>query len=464
MGESPSLRRRLFVWLIAPILVLAMVSAGIAYWFGYRFANQVYDRWIADNTVALSQLVKIDDTRVDLDLPTQAQHMLASDQRDRIYFKVATAAGEFVAGHRALPNPPDHGIDNEPYCYDGAMEGQQLRIAAYRTPDQKIVVQVAETVIKRDTLAREIMAGILLPLIAIIGLAALGVWFGVRRGLAPLDAIAQEIGQRSQDDIRGIDETVAPREIRPIAHALNDLLSRVNQSVAAQRRFVADAAHQLRTPITGLKTQAELALRNDDPKVIRASLLQIVTATDRTSNLVNQLLALARAEPETYTNIEMTSLDLDVLMRATTSDWIPQAFEKGIDLGVESPAAPITVLGNAVLLRELLGNLISNALAYCPRGSVVTVSLTGHKDEVSLSVMDNGPGIPEPERERVFERFHRVLGSLADGSGLGLAIVKQIANSHRAQVKLESGPGGKGTVFTVKFPRHGSMPVDVQVA
>jgi two-component system, OmpR family, sensor histidine kinase TctE len=448
---TPSLRRRLFAWLIGPAAALVVVSTLAAYATAYRFANQVYDNWITDTAVALAQLVTVSDSKVMIDLPTAAQQMLDSDQRDRIYYRVSELDGTFVGGHRGLPmppRPPDPGA--EPYCFDGALQGDRVRVAAYRPAGASFVVQVAETVNKRDTLALEIIASMLLPLVALVAIAAIGLWL-VRRGLEPLTALAREIGGRSAHDLSPVDSTVAPLETQPLVRALNDLLARLGHVLAAQRRFVADAAHQLRTPLTGLKTQAELGLRTSDTAAVRSSLQQIVAGTDRTAHLVNQLLSLARAEPEGQVTVRRERLDLTRLARDTTADWIPRALEHGIDLGFEG-AEPLWVTGDATLLRELTGNLIDNAIAYCPSGTEVTVAVGRDGPRALLTVTDGGPGVPETERERVFERFHRVLGAGAEGSGLGLAIVRQIAERHGGEAHLDAGAGGRGTCVRVWLP------------
>lgn len=450
--RTPSLRRRLFAWLIGPAAALVLLSALAAYATAYRFANQVYDRWISDTAVALSQLVATSGGRVTIDLPTAAQQMLDSDQRDRIYYKVAELDGTFVGGHRGLPPPPrtpEPGA--EAFCFDGTLQGDSVRVATYRPVGATYLVQVAETINKRDTLALEIIASMLLPLVALVAIAAIGLWLGVRRGLEPLTALAREIGGRSAQDLSPVDATLAPLETQPLVGALNDLLARLGRVLAAQRRFVADAAHQLRTPLTGLKTQAELGLRSTDPTAVRTSLQQIVAGTDRTAHLVNQLLSLARAEPEGQVTIRRERLDLTRLARDTTADWIPRALEHGIDLGFEG-TAPLWINGDATLLRELTGNLIDNAIAYCPSGTEVTVAVRQDGAHGLLTVTDSGPGVPEADRERVFERFHRVLGAGAEGSGLGLAIVRQIANRHGAEAVLDAGPGGRGTCVRVPFP------------
>lgn len=454
-GTAPttSLRRRLFAWLIVPVALLAIVSSGAAYYTAFRFANEVYDREISDAAVALSQLSHFDGIRATVDLPPAAQHMLASDQRDRVYYRVTDADGRFIAGHRTLAAAPDLPVAGEDArCYDSVFNGDPVRVAVYRPTGVPVIVQVAETVTKRDALALEIIAGMLVPLAALIVLAGAGVWLGVERGLRPLTLLADQLRDRSAQDLRALDESSAPTEVRPVVAALNGLLARVDQMLSTQQRFVADAAHQLRTPIAGLKTQAEMALRTSDPESLRSTLGNIVAAAARMGSLVGQLLALARAEPDAQRRSERKPLDLEQLARTVTADWIPRALEAGVDLGFESDEQPVRLQGDAVMLRELIGNLVDNALKYCPRGSVVTVGIVATPDGARLTVTDDGPGIPASERDRVFERFHRLADSSIPGNGLGLAIVREIAVSHGGSATLEDGPAGRGTRVSVTLP------------
>lgn len=453
MPETQSLRWRLVTRLIVPLGVLVVLSAGVAYYAAFRFANQVYDRWISDTAVALSQLTRAGPAGLYVDLPSAAQHMLASDQRDSIYYRIVDISGGFVAGHRALPPPaevPRGGAP--PACYDGVFDGSRVRVAVYRHPQLPVVVQVAETQSKRDTLALEIIAGMLAPLVLLGLLGALGIWFGIDASLLPLTRLARQLRERSAQDLSALDETSAPTEVRPLVHALNGLLGRVDTMLTAQRRFVGDAAHQLRTPIAGIKTQAEMALRADDAASLRAMLTNIVTGASRMSSLVAQLLALARAEPGNAARPARQAVDLDLVARAVTADWIGRAIDAGIDLGYAPPVGPVTISGDPVMLREILGNLVDNALKYCPRGSEATVGLAARDGTAILSVTDNGPGIPAKERERVFERFHRGADSTVAGTGLGLAIVRELVASQGGTVRVESGPEGTGTSVIATFP------------
>jgi two-component system sensor histidine kinase TctE len=316
-----------------------------------------------------------------------------------------------------------------------------------------VLILVAETLNKRHILANEILLGMLLPELLLIVLVGVLVWYGVERGLRPLAALQKEIGSRSHRDLSPLPEQNAPGEVRSLIRAMNDLLARLSAALSAQQRFIADAAHQLRTPLAGLKTQTELALRQKAFDEVRHTLQQINTATGQTTHLVNQLLSLARAEPDADRAQALQPLNLDDLARDTTAEWVPRAIARNIDLGFDGCAGAAMIEGDGLLIKEMLGNLLDNAIRYTqPRGQV-TVRVAAESGQVLLSVEDNGPGIPPGERERVFERFHRGLGTGAEGCGLGLAIVREIAQSHNADIRLGPGANGSGTLVAVVFPR-----------
>jgi two-component system sensor histidine kinase TctE len=238
--------------------------------------------------------------------------------------------------------------------------------------------------------------------------------------------------------------------VQPLIGAFNGLLARLDASLKAQQRFVADAAHQMRTPLAGLRMQAEIAMRQRDPMSLQHAMRQIVASADRASHLINQLLALARADADSPP--ALVPLDFEALARDVAREWVPHAREREIDLGFEAAAAPAWVDGNAVLLRELANNLLDNAIRYTRPGGRVTVRLLVD-EHVVLEIEDTGIGIDDAERELVFERFYRVLGTETEGSGLGLPIVRGIAHLHRASIALLPNPRERGTVARVEFPR-----------
>ncbi len=455
--ERATLRRQLLISLLAPIVLLTLISAVVTYYYAFNFATLAYDYSLFDSALDISRQTRVTDGRAHVDLPSAALDMLESDTHDSIYYMVTDAKGAFVAGHRGLPLPTENALPGKPLYYDGAYRGSPVRIAALYAAvmgapaEQPILVMVAETLNKRRALANEVLLGMLLPELLLIALAGVLVWYGIERGLRPLATLQQEIASRSHRDLSPLPEQNAPGEVRALIRAMNDLLARLSSALAAQQRFVADAAHQLRTPLAGIKTQTELALRQQRPEEIHHTLLQLNTATGQTAHLVNQLLSLARAEPGDNRTQALQPLDLEELARDAATEWVPRALARSIDLGFDG--APAMIEGDTFLIREMLGNLLDNAIRYTQPGGHVTVSVALTHDSVLLGVEDNGPGIPAAERERVFERFHRVLGTGAEGCGLGLAIVREIAHSHNAGVGLAAGARGTGTLITVAFPR-----------
>lgn len=453
-----TLRRQLLISLLAPIVLVTVISAVVSYYYAFNFATLAYDYSLFESALDISRQTRITDGELRVDLPRAALDMLESDTHDNIYYMVNDSKGAFVAGHKGLPLPPEDAAPGKPMTYDGNYRGSPIRIAALHSlvpgaPDQDpILIQVAETLNKRHILANEILLGMLLPELLLIVLVGVLIWYGVKRGLKPLVALQQEIGNRSHRDLSPLPEQNVPSEVRSLIHAMNDLLARLSKALSVQQRFIADAAHQLRTPLAGLKTQTELALRQKDPDEVRDTLQHLNTATGQTTHLVNQLLSLARAEPGAGRSQALQPLNLSDLARDTTTEWVPRAIDRNIDLGLDAMPAAANIDGDALLVKELLGNLLDNAIRYTQPGGQVTVRVSTERDTVQLSVEDNGPGIPAAERERVFERFHRVLGSGAEGCGLGLAIVREIAQSHNAETRLGPGAGGRGTLITVVFP------------
>jgi two-component system sensor histidine kinase TctE len=287
------------------------------------------------------------------------------------------------------------------------------------------------------------------------------VWLALSRGLSPLAELQQRIRARKPDDLSPIEAGQVPEEISPLVGSLNDLLERLSHSIEAQKRFIADAAHQMKTPLAGLRTQSELALRQTDREEIHRSLLQLAKSSESATRLVNQLLALAHAEHQGPAAKPMVPVSLNDLARDVVHDWVQTSFARKIDLGFEEPEREVAVLGNPVTLRELLSNLIDNALRYTPSKGTVTVRVKSdaERKQAILEVEDNGPGIPPAERGRIFERFYRVLGSGTEGSGLGLAIVREVAQQHDAEVDVFSNPHcpdpkWPGSLFRVTFPLH----------
>jgi len=445
-------------WMLVPLLLLWPISIAITYLAAKSIANHPFDRALDDRVMVLAQQVNEVNGKVVMRLAGPAGDFLRADDVDMVYYQVIGPQGEFIDGDRDMPLPP---VDEESSAStsarfrNSAMRGNEIRIAyvyvdlRYNRTDKDALkkpylalVQVGETLDKRAQLANEIIKGVILPQFIILPLALALVWFALSRGLSPLAELQRRIHARRSDDLSPIDSGQVPEEISPLVGSLNEMLERLSQSIQMQKRFIADAAHQMKTPLAGMRMQSELALRETDHAEIHRSLEQLSKSSESATRLVNQLLALARAENQTPETKLFGPVELCELARSTVQDWVQSSFAHRIDLGFEQPACPVMVRGSSVMLHELLSNLIDNALRYTPAGGSVTVCVRADADEgkAVLEVEDTGPGIPVAERGHVFERFYRILGTNAEGSGLGLAIVREIAQQHEADVEILDNP------------------------
>ena len=463
-GQPNSLFGEILDWMLAPLLFLWPISIIVTHNVADSIANQPYDRALADSVRALARLVTVEDGKVAVHFPAPPRALFRADQDDVVYYQVANESGEVITGDRdiAWTAPPAKVLPEEVLYRDDVIQGEEVRVAfqflrPWPEPVSPLVlVQVAETRNKRSDLASRVVTGVLLPQFAIIPLAVVLVWVGLTRGIAPLNRLQSLIRRRRPTDLSPIAPASVPEEVRPLIISFNDMMARLEENLQAQQRFIADAAHQMRTPLTGLRMQTELALLETDPEALRSSLAQIARSTERAGHLINQLLSLARAEASFEKLYAVEPVDLRNVLRDVAQELFPRALVKNIDLGVEGTGDALIVEGNAVLLREMIKNLVDNAIKYTPPGGSVTAR-TRHAGAPIFEVEDTGIGIPEADRERVFERFYRVLGSSEDGSGLGLPIVREIAELHRATVSLNANPAGQGTLVQVVFPR-GAVP------
>lgn len=456
-------------WMLAPLLLLWPMSIAITYLVAKSIANQPFDHALEDSVTVLAQQVKEVGGKVVSRLPGSARDILRADDVDNIYFQITGPAKEHVDGDRELPLPPDPDRyrTGRIHFRNDVMYGTQVRVAfsyvnlrplAGRGDEPyAALVQVAETLDKRAQLANEIIKGVILPQFIILPIVLALVWFALARGLSPLAQLQERIRARRPDDLSPIDSRQVPEEISPLVGSLNDMLERLSQTIEMQKRFIADAAHQMKTPLAGMRMQSELALRQLDPDEIHRSLEQLSKSSESATRLVNQLLALARAEYQPHAGTTLEALDLDDAARATVQDWVQASFAHRIDLGYEEAGEPVQITGSALMLRELLSNLIDNALRYTPAGGSVTVRVRADGGQAILEVEDTGPGIAAAERAHVFQRFYRILGNTAPGSGLGLAIVREIAQQHGAEIDVFNNPRSfekkwPGCLFRLTFP------------
>jgi two-component system sensor histidine kinase TctE len=445
-------------WMLVPLLLLWPLSIGVTYLAAKSIANQPFDRSLEDRVMVLAQQVKEINGKPLVRLPEAADGILRADDIDKVYFQVSGPNDEFLAGDRDLPLPPQED-SVQPWSVQfryGTMRNSEVRLAylylnlhpagsqTIRRPNEPrlALVQVGETLDKRAQLSNQIIKSVILPEFVILPIALALVWFALSRGLSPLAELQQRIRARRSDDLSPIASGQVPEEISPLVRSLNDMLERLSQTIQQQKRFIADAAHQMKTPLAGMRMQSELALRQTDQEEIRRSLEQLSKSSETATRLVNQLLALARAENQTPDAQPAVLIELSDLARGVVQEWVQNSFAQRIDLGFEQPGHAVMVMGNPTMLRELLNNLIDNALHYTPAGGSVTVRVRSNEEEqrALLEIEDTGVGIPPLERRQVFERFYRILGSNVEGSGLGLAIVREIAQQHDAEVDIFNNP------------------------
>jgi two-component system, OmpR family, sensor histidine kinase TctE len=449
-------------WLLAPLIILWPLSVVATFWIANAISNIPYDRALADSVNALSRHVTFASNKSTIALPAVASSFLRTDELDTIYFQVRGTRGEVLAGDRELAEifPEDGQSQHIVYYRDDQWHGDPVRVAYMfmfepEASHRRVLVQVGETLNKRQKLASEIIAGIIVPQFFLFPVVAILAWFGLQRGTQPLERLRGRLLDRRPGDLSPIDVREVPEEVAPLIEAFNGVMERLATSMRAQERFIADAAHQMRTPLAGLRTQLEFALRQKDPVDVHASLERIRSGVERATRMISQLLSLARSQSEAPPKFE--PVDMNALAREVMQEWVEPALAKRIDLGFEGSVEPAVVEGSRLLLHELLNNLVDNAVRYTPPGGKVTARVTA-KDFVNVEIEDNGVGIGEADRELIFERFYRVTGNEATGTGLGLPIVRSIATQHRASVQVRPNPHERGSVFTVIFPRMSAVP------
>ncbi len=467
--EQRSLFGEILDWMLTPLLLLWPISLVLTWLVAQSIAGKPFDRTLEYNVNALAQLVTVNQQKVLFNLPLPARELLRADDTDTVYYQVLGARGEYLSGERDFPMPPEEMVvPGAVRLRDAEYQGLELRVAYMWVPLEPLgsrlaLVQVAESLDKRSILAAEIIKGVMLPQFVTLPLAVLLVWLALVQAIKPLNRLEERIRARRPDDLSPLDTQAVPLEVAPLVSSVNDLLLRLKDSIGTQKRFLADAAHQLKTPLAGLRMQADLAQREGtSTEELKQSLRQIGRASIRATHTVNQLLALARAEAGT-TAMSRQPCDLARITMEVVQDSVPRAMDRHIDLGYEGaqPGTPGVMLeGNPTLLKELVRNLLDNAMNYTPssldKPAVVTARV--HADPfgkiIVLQVEDSGPGIAPAERELVFQPFYRALGNDVDGSGLGLPIAQEIAQQHRAHISVEDTRPGQtppGARFTVRF-------------
>jgi two-component system sensor histidine kinase TctE len=454
--QGLSLKRQLLLWLLLPQLVLWLVGGVLAYRIALSYAEKGIDQSLTQSVLSLARQVKPVGSGLLIDFPRAAQDIIEQDPKDRVSYMVSSPPGSFLLGNARLPGPPPQlrPGTGETLLYPVQLDGKPVRVALlevnYGEPGapQRMRVQVAKSLAVQQRITAELVADMLVPLLLLGTVLSVLVYGGISRGLGPLRRLQAQLGDRRAQNLSAllpIEMTQAPQEVHALAAAVNQLLAAVRRSLGQEKRFLNDAAHQLRTPLAGLISQTELALAETDPAALRVRLTKVLAGAQRSAHLVHQLLSLARHEAE----VRLQRLDLAALAREVAREWTPRALAAGIDLGFEGEDS-LVIEGEPLLLREALSNLLDNALLYAGTGSMVTLRVSQAHGQAQLAVEDNGPGLSAQDLPHVFERFWRA-SDLPGGCGLGLAIVAEIAQRHGGRARAQTATP-QGLLVSIELP------------
>ena len=449
-----SLRKALLQWLLVPAGLAVVTFLPLAFHLVHQPAMEALDRALADASLALVPHLEVVDGEPRFVFPAAAEQVLRADRVDDIYYLVLGPNGRFVAGDAGLPHESPDGEDAhaDRVSFYSHFRGHPIRVIAVhrQVSGEPFVFVTAETTRKRDQLRVDLAFALFLPLIFFAAAAGFTIWFGVRHALLPVEDIRRALQGMQHGALKPLDAASAPGEIRPLVAEFNLLLDRLEQAANAQQRFVANAAHQLRTPLAGIRTQLELLPQEADAAERDSRTRQCIGALERLGHLINQMLVLLAAEPGGRQTDLAEHIDLPELVRDRSPEWIRLAENKGLDLGFELQACHVK--GDRLLLGEMITNLVNNALIYTPPPGEVTLRCGEIGGKTFIEVEDTGPGIPSEFRERVFERFFRLPAASSPGGGLGLPIVREIARGFGGRVDILTPVSGKGALLRVTLP------------
>lgn len=455
-----SLRSQLLFWLLAPLALVAALDVWATYRIARDTATIVQERMLLGAARVIGEQVHLEEDVIQAVIPPAALELFVSPAPDRVFYRVSGSDGTLLSGYYDMALPPRMPAAEEAVFFDSVQRGRPVHAVGFAQPvlsaPQRgpVLIEVAQTLEGRDELAWEIWGVAVSRHLALLLLVGILLWFGLRRAIRPLLEVRDRMVQRTPGSLVPLELHAVPLELRPLVTAVNDYVARLDLHMSAQRRFIADASHQLRTPLTVLNTQVTYALRRPEPEAREEALLAIHLSVQHSMRLVQQLLAFTMAEAGGGAR-PAVAVDLDAVLRRVLESLALLAQQRGIDLGYESSGGALRVMGSPQLVHELVANLVDNALRYTPRGGRVTAGVSASADAVVLRVADDGPGIPTAEREKVFERFYRLHDTESDGCGLGLAIVREIASGSGARVELGRPAAGSGLVVTVTFPAPG---------
>ncbi len=445
-----SLRQQLLLWLLLPQLVFCLAGAALFLSITLHYADNAIDKRLIKSANAVAKLIQ---HQAQISPELSSKIIATIDSLDDLeIFAIHDGNQRLIAGRADLVMPQMDQAPSDPFFYYQTIDGQEYRVLMQNDVAQSSkTLQIAFNLHERDIYTRNIFLSTAIPLLLLIIITIFFVWWGIGRGLRPLAQLQSMMELRKPQDLSPLALQDAPRELNALSAALNHLLATTEASIDRQRRFIADAAHQLRTPLAGLKSQTELAMRENSPEGLRERLNMVHTSATRSIHLVNQLLTLARSEPGSQNSIPKVHMDLAKIIRDLTAELVPRALAARIDLGCDCFVQDAPLHGNSALLREMFINLVENAIKYIPRDGSVTVRLTEDEKNYIVDVEDNGPGIPDSDKDRVFERFYR-REQTGNGCGLGMAIVREIAERHAGSVQLRDADP-HGLIVHVVLPK-----------
>lgn len=455
-----SIRKQLLTLFMPVLIGLFIASALVSYWLVSTYSNASFDKDLISSADSVVGRLRVKQGKVSVDLPPAALAILKHDASDRFYYRVVGSNGETIAGDAQMPAPSEDLAVNDPFVKTTRIGAKEVRIAEIKADVDEpggdtVIVQVAETTNVRTLFQQKLLLSIAVPQLLVLIVGLIAIWYGVAKVLTPLRMLQSQIRSRSQSDLSAVSDGDAPEEVLPLVEAINQLLHRLREDLKAHQRFIANAAHQLRTPLAGLKTYSSIGTDMSNPDDLKHIVKELDTGIDRASRMVAQMLALARTDGTDQNIATKTQVDLNFIVSDVTAELVERAVMKDLELVYESSPEPALLNGDQTGLRNLVINLVENALLYTPNGGKIKVQVKNN-GRVMLRVLDTGVGIPEDERDKVFERFYRMNGTVGSGSGLGLSIVKEVANAHQAKIQIESasGNGHGGTLVTVEFPTN----------
>lgn len=451
-----SIRKQLLTLFMPVLFGLIILSAIVSYWLVSTYSSESFDKDLISSADSVVGRLRVKQGKIVVDLPPAAIAILKHDASDKLYYRVIGRDGKRIIGDADLPAPSTTLKVDEPEVKTARLRGKEIRVAEIQVdvdePDGgTVIVQVAETTNVRTLFQQKLLLSIAIPQLLVLTVGLIAVWYGVTKILTPLRMLQAQIRSRSQSELSAVTSTDVPEEVLPLVDAINQLLSRLREDLKAHKRFIANAAHQLRTPLAGLKTYSSIGSEMSEAEDLKHIVKELDSGIDRASRMVGQMLALARTDAGDQTITQKTQLDLSFVVSDVTSELVERAVMKNLELVYESSQEPAVIIGEQTGLRNLVVNLIENALLYTPNGGKVKVQVINN-GRVALRVQDTGTGIAPEERNKVFERFYRIDGTAGSGSGLGLSIVREVANAHNAEVSIESPNGSSGTIVTVEFP------------